>query len=99
MTAWCVKRRDEYGNKHDELVGYMPPGHMCLQETGASFRSLCCSDGVAIYCITYDGAESYCSVESRPEFVARFVQRYSELVNGRGWERRGDAIISAFRRY
>jgi hypothetical protein len=72
---------------------------MCIQETGANFRSICCSDGVAVYCYTEDGAESYCTVESRPEFVQRFIARYGELINGRGWERRGDSIISAFRRY
>ena len=97
--TWCRKRRDEYGNRHDEMIGYMPPGHMCIQETSANFRSLCCSDGISIYCITYDGAESYCSEESRPEFVRNFIQTYAELINGRGWERRGDSIISAFRRY
>ncbi len=95
---WCVKRRDEFGNRHDELAGYAPPGHMCIQETSANFRSLCCSDGVSIYCITYDGAESYCSTESRPEFVRRFIEDYNRLISGKGWERHGDAIISAFRK-
>ena len=99
MTSWCVKRRDEYGNRHDEPIGYMPPGHMCIQETGANFRSLCCSDGVSVYCYSQYGAESYCTEESRPEFVKRFINWYSELISGRGWERSGSAIISAFKRY
>jgi hypothetical protein len=97
--TWCVKRRDEYGNRHDEPTGYTPPGHMCIHETGVNFRSLCCSDGMSVYCITHDGAETYCTEESRPEFVKRFISTYNELISRKGWERRGDTIISAFKRY
>jgi len=98
MTSWCVKRRDEYGNRHDEPAVYTPPGHMCIQETSANFRSLCCSDGLSVYCITHDGAETYCT-EDGGMATERFLRRYSELISGKGWERRGDTIISAFRRY
>jgi hypothetical protein len=98
--TWCVKRRDEYGNRHDEPTVYVPPGNMCIQERGINFHSICCSDGVAVYCITYDGAESYCTTEDRPEFVKLFIQRYTELINnGRGWEKRGNSTISAFSRF
>jgi hypothetical protein len=98
MEWWCRRRRDEFGNRHDELVGYMPPGHMCISESSANFRSLCCSDGVAVYCYTEDGAESYCTVESRPEFVQRFLQRFSELQVMGGYEIRGTTKFTAFTR-
>ena len=96
--SWCEKRRDEYGNHHDRLQGYLPPGSMCIQESGANYRSLCCSDGIAVYCYTIDGAESYCTTEDRREFVERFLKRYNELLTY-GSERRGTTIISAFKRY
>jgi hypothetical protein len=97
--TWCDKQRDEYGNRHDRLQGYhLPPGDMCIQESGANYRSTCCSDGLTIYCYTIDGAESYCTTEDRREFVERFLKRYNELLTY-GPERRGTTIISAFKRY
>ena len=95
MMDWCEKKRDEYGNRHDEPKRYVPPGHMCIQETSANFSSICCSDNLAVYCITHDGAETYCT-EDRGKAVERFVQRFNELINGRGWERRDTTLISAF---
>jgi hypothetical protein len=96
--SWCVKQRDEYGNRHDRLQGYMPPGGMCIQEVGPSYRSICCSDGLAIFCYTVDGAESYCTTEDRHEFVERFVRRYNELLTY-GAEQHGATTIRAFQRY
>jgi len=95
---WCTKRRDEYGNRHDTMSGYLPPGSMCIQETGVSYRSICCSDGLAVFCYTVDGAESYCTVEDRREFVERFLRRYNELLIY-GSEQRGTTTIRAFSRY
>jgi hypothetical protein len=50
---------------------------------------------LAVYCITYDGAETYCT-EDGGKAVERFMQRFSELIGGKGWERKGTALISAF---
>jgi hypothetical protein len=95
MARWCEKRRDEYGNRHDEPKRYVPPGHMCIQEVSPNFRSLCCSDGLTVYCVTHDGAETYCT-EDGGKAVERFMQQFGELISGKGWERRGTAVISAF---
>jgi len=93
--GWCEKRRDGFGNRHDELVGHVP-GNMCIQESSANFRSLCCTDGISVYCYIEDGAESYCVVLEKPESVRQFLQRFSELQAGRGYEIRGTTKISAF---
>jgi hypothetical protein len=92
---WCVKRRDEFGNRHDVLVGYVP-GKMCIQESSANFRSLCCTDGASVYCYIEDGAESYCVELEKPESISQFLQRFSELQARRGYEIRGTTKISAF---
>ena len=95
---WCIRRRDEFGNRHDELVGYMPPGNMCIQWSSFNYRKLCCYDGLGIYCYIEDGAESYCTELEKPESIQQFLQLFGELQARGGYEIRGDTKISAFTR-
>ena len=71
---------------------------MCISEWGANYRSICCSNGLSVFCYTEDGAESYCTVESTPEHVQRFLRRYAELL-AHGAEQHGTTTIRAFKRY
>jgi hypothetical protein len=58
VNSWCVKRKDEYGNRHDELVGYMPPGHMSplyVVEDYGEWALSVYEDGVVLYVDYYGG--------------------------------------------